>query len=166
MDNTCEARTSTIVELTRSAMNRWRSGGSPCPRYRAGTSLEVCSTPAELRAYRRTRRQRPAAASRQEVIADAEAFKSIVAEQLDISPYAFSNVIDTLERAGMIDDVQRRGRRVSSFTERVPYYDNLYSALSDTWRDGHPRQLEQVLIGVPVIDGEVRSSPSYGRCIN
>jgi hypothetical protein len=45
----------------------------------------------------------------QDVVSDAEALKTVVAEQLDISPYAFPGVIDTLDRAGMIDHVQRRG---------------------------------------------------------
>src|SRR5262245_44365068 len=37
----------------------------------------------------------------QDIISDAEALKAIVAEQLDISPYAFVPVVETLERVGM-----------------------------------------------------------------
>ena len=84
----------------------------------------------------------------QDVVPDADALKSIVADQLDISPYAFQGVIGTLERAGMIDEVIWRGQRVVSFTERVPYYDDLYSALGGTWREGEPNQLEQQFIAV------------------
>jgi hypothetical protein len=84
----------------------------------------------------------------QDVVSDAEALKTVVAEQLDISPYAFAGVIDTLERAGMIDHVQRRGLKIISFTETVPFYENLYSALGDAWRHGEPSQLEQELVTV------------------
>jgi hypothetical protein len=84
----------------------------------------------------------------QDVVSDAEALKTIVAEQLDISPYAFPGVVDTLERAGMIDHVQRRGQKVISFTETVPFYENLYGALGDAWRRGEPSQLEQEFVAV------------------
>jgi hypothetical protein len=84
----------------------------------------------------------------QDVVSDAEALKTIVAEQLDINPYAFPGVIDTLERAGMIDHVQRRGQKIVSFTETVPFYENLYTALGDAWRRGEPSQLEQELVAV------------------
>jgi hypothetical protein len=74
----------------------------------------------------------------QDVIAEVEALKTIVVEQLDISPYAYGAVIDTLERAGMVDDVQGRGQKILSFTETVPFYDDLYDRLGGTWRDGRP----------------------------
>lgn len=50
----------------------------------------------------------------QDVVSDAEALKTIVAEQLDINPYAFGPVVETLERAGMVDDVKRRGQKILS----------------------------------------------------
>jgi hypothetical protein len=84
----------------------------------------------------------------QDVVTDAGALKTVVAEQLDISPYAFPDVIATLERAAMIDNVQRRGQKIISFTETVPFYDNLYSALGDAWRRAEPSQLEQELVAV------------------
>ena len=84
----------------------------------------------------------------QDVVSDAEALRTVVAEQLDINPYAFAGVVGTLERAGMIYDVQRRGAKIVGFNERVPFYENLYSALGDTWRSGEPSQLEQELVAV------------------
>lgn len=84
----------------------------------------------------------------QDVVSDGEALKTVVAEQLDINPYAFPGVIATLESTGMIFDVQRRGPKIVSFSENVPYYENLYSSLGDTWRSGEPSQLEQELVAV------------------
>ena len=84
----------------------------------------------------------------QDVIADAEALKTIAAEQLDISPYAFRDVIDTLERAGMVADVKRSGSKIVGFTETVPFYADLYDRLGSTWRGGTPSQLEQEMIAV------------------
>jgi hypothetical protein len=84
----------------------------------------------------------------QDVVSDAEALKTVVAEQLDISPYAFSGIIETLERARMIYDVERRGQKVISFNENVPFYEDLYGALGNSWRRGEPSQLEQELVAV------------------
>jgi len=84
----------------------------------------------------------------QDVISDAEALKTIVADQLDISPYAFTPVIETLERAGMVDDVRRKGQRVVSFTETVPYYEDLYDRLGTSWREDEPSQLAQEMLAV------------------
>ena len=84
----------------------------------------------------------------QDVIADAESLKTIVAEQLDISPYAYGSVVETLERAGMINGVVRRGSKIVSFTENVPFYENLYDRLGGTWREGEPSQLEQEMVAV------------------
>jgi hypothetical protein len=84
----------------------------------------------------------------QDVVADAEALKTIVAEQLDISPYAFIGVVETLERAGMVDNVQRRGQKLVSFTENVPYHEDLYYRLGQTWRADEPSQLEEELVAV------------------
>lgn len=84
----------------------------------------------------------------QDVIPDADALKGIVAEQLDISPYAFAPVVETLERAGMVDDVRRRGKRIVSFTENVPFHQDLYDRLGESWREGEPSQLEQEMLTV------------------
>ncbi|MET8198064.1 hypothetical protein [Micromonospora taraxaci] len=84
----------------------------------------------------------------QDVISDSEALKSIVVEELDISPWAFKEAIGLLEQAGMIDDVQRRGQKIVSFTETVPFHQDLYQRLGGTWRDGEPSQLEQEMLAV------------------
>ncbi|MCP2325242.1 hypothetical protein HDA40_003749 [Hamadaea flava] len=84
----------------------------------------------------------------QDVVSDAEALKTIVAEQLDISPYAFGAVVDTLERAGLVDDVQRRGQKILGFTENVPYHEDLYERLGGAWRSDQPSQLEQEMLAV------------------
>lgn len=84
----------------------------------------------------------------QDVITDAEALKTIAVEQLDISPYAFGTVIETLETAGMVDGVLRKGQKVVSFTETVPYYEDLYDRLGEAWRGSQPSQLEQEMLAV------------------
>lgn len=84
----------------------------------------------------------------QDVIADAEALKTIAAEQLDISPYAFRDVIEILELAGFVDDVKRQDSRVVSFAETVPFYEDLYDRLGSTWRSRSPSQFEQEMIAV------------------
>jgi hypothetical protein len=84
----------------------------------------------------------------QDVVADAEALKAIVAEQLDISPYAFSQVIETLERVGFVDQVVRRGAKIVSFTETVPFHQALYGGLGESWRDRQPSQLEEEMVAL------------------
>jgi len=84
----------------------------------------------------------------QDVIADAEALKTIAAEQLDISPYAFNQVVDTLERTGMVDNVLRKGSHIVTFTENVPFHQDLYKSLGGEWQNGQPSQLEEEMVAV------------------
>jgi hypothetical protein len=84
----------------------------------------------------------------QDVVQDAQALKQIVAEQLDISPYAFEQVVQTLEKAGMVAGIQRSGNKIVSFTETVPYYQNLYEGLGTGWFDRAPNQFEQQMVTV------------------
>lgn len=84
----------------------------------------------------------------QDVINDAEALKTIAAEQLDISPYAFRDVVETLERAGLVVDVKRNGSKVIGFSETVPFYQDLYDRLGSTWRSSSPGPLEQEMIAI------------------
>jgi len=84
----------------------------------------------------------------QDVIADAEALTAIAAEQLDISPYAFNGVVETLERAGMVYGVQRRGSHIVRFVENVPFYQDLYNSLGSEWREAQPSQLEEEIVAV------------------
>lgn len=84
----------------------------------------------------------------QDVIADAESLKTIVAEQLDISPYAYSQVVELLERAEFVYDVKRRGQKIVSFSENVPYHQRLYDRLGASWREGGPSQIEQEMVAL------------------
>jgi hypothetical protein len=81
-----------------------------------------------------------------DVIEDAQALTQIAAYQLDVDPLAFSEVVALLEDAGYVQGVQRSGGKVTSFTETVPYYDDLYGTLGDAWRDRAPTELEQQLL--------------------
>lgn len=84
----------------------------------------------------------------QDVIPDAEALKTIVAEQLDISPYAYSQVVELLEHTEFVYDVKRRGQKIISFSENVPYHQTLYDRLGESWREGGPSQLEQEMVAL------------------
>ncbi|MGN8552502.1 UNVERIFIED_CONTAM: hypothetical protein OHV15_07955 [Microbacterium sp. SLM126] len=81
-----------------------------------------------------------------DVIEDAANLRAIVADQLDIPSLAFDSVIATLEEAGMVSDVQRQGHRITSFSENVPYYGDLYPRLGRVWRDAGPTELEQQIV--------------------
>lgn len=83
----------------------------------------------------------------QDIISDAESLKSIVADQLDISPYAFGPVLETLERADMIS-IQRKNKKITGFTETVPYHQDLYGRLGESWNEGGPSQFEQEMLAV------------------
>jgi hypothetical protein len=67
---------------------------------------------------------------------------------LDISPYAFVPVVETLERAGMVDEVHRRGQKIVSFTENDPFCQSLYDRLGESWRGEEPSQIEQGMLAV------------------
>lgn len=70
----------------------------------------------------------------QDVISDAEAL--------------FVPVVETLERAGMVDDIHRRGQKIVSFTENVPFHQDLYDRLGESWRGDEPSQIEQEMLAV------------------
>lgn len=86
-----------------------------------------------------------------DVIEDAQALMVVAAHQLDVSMLAFNEVIGLLEGAGFIEGVQRRGGKITAFTESVPYYDDLYISLGQAWRSRTPTELEQQII--LVVDG-------------
>lgn len=90
-----------------------------------------------------------------DVVTDADALMQVAARQLDVPPMSFSEVVQILEDAGFIEGVQRTGRRVDSFTENVPYYDDLYSRLGHAWRAGRPTDTEQQLL--LIVDGLARA---------
>ncbi|KUM36491.1 hypothetical protein [Arthrobacter sp. EpRS71] len=90
-----------------------------------------------------------------DVIQDAQALMQVAAHQLDVNLLSFGDVIRVLEDAGFVQGVQRRGGKITTFTETVPYYDDLYATLGEAWRDRAPTEVEQQLL--IVIDGLSKS---------
>ncbi len=86
-----------------------------------------------------------------DVIEDAPNLRAIVADQLDIPTIAFDSVVATLEEAGLVSDVKRSGSRITSFSENVPFYGDLYPRLGRAWRAASPSELEQQV--VTLVDG-------------
>lgn len=86
-----------------------------------------------------------------DVVEDAQALMQVAAHQLDVHMLSFAEVIALLEDAGYVAGVQRRGGKITTFTENVPYYDDLYTALGQAWRDRAPTELEQQML--IVVDG-------------
>lgn len=84
----------------------------------------------------------------QDVVTDAQALKSLAAEQLDVSPFAFDDVVLLLEDVGFVSGVKRSGSRITGFDENVPYYDNLYNELGKAWRDRSPSEVEEQLVAL------------------
>lgn len=100
----------------------------------------------------------------QDVIGDAQALRAVAAEQLDVNHYAFNEVVQLLDNAGFISNVQRTGDRVLSFSEDVPFYDNLYERLGEQWRDSAPTELEQQV--VLVVDSLAQSPLPVEELVN
>lgn len=90
-----------------------------------------------------------------DVITNGQALMQVAADQLDVQMMVFDSVIRLLEDAGYVQGVQRTGGKISTFTETVPYYENLYSTLGDAWRGRAPTELEQQLL--VVVDGLSRA---------
>lgn len=89
-----------------------------------------------------------------DVIEDAQALMVVAAHQLDVNSMVFSDVVALLEQAGFVSGVRRPGGKITSFTENVPYYEDLYATLGDAWRDRGPNEIEQQLL--LVVDGLAR----------
>src|SRR4051794_25863966 len=70
---------------------------------------------------------------RNDVIKDAQALMAIAASQLDVDMLAFNDVVTLLDEAGFVSGIQRSGRKIQTFTENVPYYDDLYTRLGEVW---------------------------------
>jgi hypothetical protein len=86
----------------------------------------------------------------QNVIANAQALRAVAAEQLDVSQFAFDQVIAVLAEMEFVHGVQRSGGKITRFTENVPYYEDPYTGLGSVWRDRQPTELEQQMI--PLVD--------------
>lgn len=90
-----------------------------------------------------------------DVIEDAQALMQVAAHQLDVHMLSFNQVIQVLEDAGFVQGVQRPGGKITTFTETIPYYDDLYATLGQSWRHRSPTELEQQFL--LVVDGLSRS---------
>jgi hypothetical protein len=86
-----------------------------------------------------------------DVVSDAQSLAVVAAAQLDVDMLAFNDVVSVLEEVGFIQGVQRQGRKIISFTETVPYYDDIYVSLGASWSERQPTGLEQQLL--LVVDG-------------
>ncbi len=82
----------------------------------------------------------------QDVIDDAQSLRAVAAEQLDVSPFAFNDVIYSLERVGFITNIKTASNKILSFSENVPFYESLYGSLGGAWREGAPTELEQQVV--------------------
>ncbi|PYC69190.1 hypothetical protein C7C46_28230 [Streptomyces tateyamensis] len=82
----------------------------------------------------------------QEVIDNAQALRAVAAEQLDVSVFAFDQVVLALADMGFVEGVQRSGGKITRFTESVPYYDDLYAKLGEAWRDRQPSETEEQMV--------------------
>jgi hypothetical protein len=83
----------------------------------------------------------------QDVVANAQDFKTIAAEQLDIDRWAFEPVIDLLAEVDFIRNVQRSKSGTDSFYESVPEdFERLYATLGDAWEVRRPGELEKALV--------------------
>jgi hypothetical protein len=81
-----------------------------------------------------------------DVVDDAQALRAVAAEQLDVNLHAFEQVVVALEDVGFVSGIQSSGGKITSFTENVPYYDDLYTRLGMAWRERAPSELEQQMV--------------------
>lgn len=91
----------------------------------------------------------------QDVVTDAQALRTVAAEQLDVSPYAFNDVVYSLEQAGFVSNIQSSGSRIVAFHEEVPFYRGMYEGLGESWRSSSPSEIEQQVVAL--VDGLANS---------
>lgn len=84
----------------------------------------------------------------QDVVHDATALEKIAADQLDVDVFAFPKIISILEESGWIDDVKRKGDKVLSFTESIPFHESIYEGLGDSWTSRDPDEFEQSYVAI------------------
>ncbi len=82
----------------------------------------------------------------QDVVRDAQILQKVAADQLDVDPLAFNEVVEVLESVGFVQDVTRKAGKIQTFTEAVPFHSHIYSALGDAWTEREPHQLEEELL--------------------
>jgi len=82
----------------------------------------------------------------QDVIRDAQTLKMVAADQLDVDSLAFPAVVEILDAAGFVHTVERRGGKIVSFVEAVPFHQDLYETLGQVWSDRSPTEIEQEMV--------------------
>ncbi len=87
-----------------------------------------------------------AAVRGQDIIRDAQTLKMVAADQLDVDSLAFPAVVEILDAAGFVHTIVRRGGKIVSFVEDVPFHQNLYETLGQVWSDRNPTEIEQEML--------------------
>jgi hypothetical protein len=88
----------------------------------------------------------------QNVIQDAQTLKKVAAAELDVDHMAFDRVVQVLDDAGLVRSVVRKAGKIRSFSEDVPYHQNLYDRLGEVWQASEPTETERgVLSAVHVL---------------
>jgi hypothetical protein len=82
----------------------------------------------------------------QDVIRDAQTLKLVAADQLDVDSLAFPAVIEILDAAGFVHTVERKGGKIVSFVEGIPFHEDLYETLGEVWTDRSPTEIEQEMV--------------------
>jgi hypothetical protein len=81
-----------------------------------------------------------------EVIDDAQPLKVIAAAELDVDHLAFDRVIDVLAEADLVRSVVRKAGKIRSFSESIPYHQNLFDRLGEVWEDAEPSEAERGIL--------------------
>lgn len=82
----------------------------------------------------------------QDVIEDAESLKVITADQLDIDPFAFNDVIKLLREIGVVYNVQEEGAKIKRFSERIPLHSDLFESLGEAWEHKKTTEIESSML--------------------
>lgn len=81
-----------------------------------------------------------------DVIKDAQTLKMVAASQLDVDSMAFDQVVDLMSEAELVHTIEKKGGKIKSFAEDVPFHANLYERLGDVWRQRDPTEVEEQLV--------------------
>ncbi len=85
----------------------------------------------------------------EDVIADAGALKVIAADQLDISGFAFPQVIRLLDQHGLVGSViTGSDGEIERFSESVPYHQDLYERMGEAWDTSNQDPVAEAMVHV------------------